>query len=1396
MDEAAHTGDGVRWDVQRRWRVDSNDDQIDERTTAELAEHRVVIQLGPAGAGKTYELRRLAMEERSQGRDSRVLRLVEYSDSAQSLRDSLNDLLTDSSPETVLFLDALDEAMVLYPLAWVTVKRWVTAALPGTGVSLRITCRSALWKDGLKSTLVETFGENSVAIARLQPLSADDIRSAASSAGIDAEYFLLEVDRQRAGSLAEHPLSLSMLLRVFAERGGFPDRICDLFQEGTRILATDQHDRFETNTADPIPVSELLADAERLACYLILGGADAVSLADQGRGPAIHWSKLERLAGGGANLSRNRLAGLGACGLFDAVAPKTLTFGHRQFAEYLAARRLSRMLPHQARSLLAPAAGWRRGVAGPLRETAAFAAMMNDRIAAWLSTTDPEVIGLSDVADAALRQRATKTLLDRFRSGELTDAQVARGDLSLIGLQYPDAAADLRPVIEGHRSEPIDALEFVLRLIEVWHLSDMSHDLARLVLDGSAAFQARETAGWVLQRVGSPESWRELKPLIKSTEDPNLEFRGRALLCNWPQELSTQEILSGIDTSPRSEVYGSFNHFLRKLDESGFCAEDDLALGLQWAGRHYPNSNFTDHVHSISKRMARRALRCLDDPTIADGLAALLERCSEQHARSPLREARFLGAAARGQNNDIDPLFGAEASYRHDLLDLLVRRESSDDTLRSLAFSTPGLLHERDFQRLLAKGCDDTLPTRVRLRYLQLSDLMPWIHSRENVEAWMAVRDRAVVRDVLNLPLVVELDSEPARRQRERWEEIKELHDPPEPEEIEPSPAERIEICLDRSESVDPEWFYTLVKSMMLDLEQGSRLPAILTTRNLEVTPGWASADEPTRERILDAAERFLEAETDLPEGTRSEPSNNSEFVGAAALFLVQERDPSWFDRRPAAWWQLWAWYIMRESTRSFPDEPDVAANALLERLRQAAPSVVRNELLGIISRAGPDDEWVVRALLQRFETEPDPRLDSETAQMLADERVSIECLRSLMRFVCRRTEATGLGHCLEYFRGALGREDRRAAVDAFVVLMLERPGIVWGEFTSLASKEPNTAKAMVEAFALERDRRDRDDGMSSSFELHSSAALGDLVHLLFDLYPPDTDPVRPDFEFHQVTGDDEARRLRSGLIDRLSGRADADAADALLRLESRFGERYPWLRRPRSRAERAHRMSEWEPIPLPVLASLFSAHGARLIRSGNDLLDSIEAAVEEYGEALRTEGPDSPEDLWDSISGRRVPKAEEHVSGKICGAIRAYLKDYGIAANREVQIHRRQISRPLGGEPGSELDVLVQLPTYGRASNQSIRIPIEVKRSCHADVKQAMRSQLADRYMAQLGVLHGVYIVVWMNVPDPGILAGTHRPRWQHKRDAKEELDRQATAIKEELGYNIRTIILDASLE
>ena len=104
-----------------------------------------------------------------------------------------------------LFLDSLDECLLridsVVALLLDEFKR-----LPIERLSVRIACRTADWPLGLEEGLRELWGNDSVEVYELAPLRRGDVAEAARANGLDADSFLVEVDRKEAVPLAIKPV--------------------------------------------------------------------------------------------------------------------------------------------------------------------------------------------------------------------------------------------------------------------------------------------------------------------------------------------------------------------------------------------------------------------------------------------------------------------------------------------------------------------------------------------------------------------------------------------------------------------------------------------------------------------------------------------------------------------------------------------------------------------------------------------------------------------------------------------------------------------------------------------------------------------------------------------------------------------------------------------------------------------------------------------------------------------------------------------------------------------------------------------------------------------------------------------------------------------------------------
>lgn len=1365
------------WNIQRIWSA-TIADTTEPLPTLELSRFRGLVMLGSAGSGKTTEATLLANQERASGTSVYECKLAEFADTSTTLEERLRSLSEGADERTAFYLDALDEAMQPTRRVWLAIKHWIANHVQDSGAAIRITCRSAVWPSELTQVIADFAGEHASATARLRPLTDDDILAAAASHDLEAEAFLHRIRISGARSLAAQPLSLRMLIRLQQSRHGLPSSQRDLFQKGLALLASDSEDRRGIGTHNPTPPEALLEAAQRLACYMIFAGRETVQFSDE---PSPNQLSVLDLFG---KVTETELDAIRLSGLADSTSSRSFRFGHRQFAEYLAGRQLAGLPSHQARTLLATSDGWRSGVAGPLRETAAFAAMFSTDLADWVARHDPEIIGLSDVADSNLRRAATLGLLSRFRSGEMTDAQLGPGDLVVTGLRYDGADADLRPVI-ADRTRGCDELQCAIDLARRWELSSLSTELADLALDSNAPTTTRVAAGYALSDCGEPAARRRLKPLIAGLpEDEDDELKGIALRCTWPDHLSTPALLEVLTARRRSSPYGAYEGFLAELERGGFAAAGHRAVGLQWARSRCSRLGDSDALRRIAVRIAQGALQELDERPVARELTDLVKHWARQY-ESPLAwlPEDQLELPSPAEREEMAPLHG-DSDARRKLIDLLVKAVDDRQELLGIQHVTPGLCDETDFLWLLRRGCDRRRRMSARRNYLHLTWLLHWSDRHENVDAWLQVHDQEPVSEILGSQKFVDLDSAQATRLRNEWRRFSQraprmqVATP-----IGPTPRERVLRVLDLAEERDVCYFRNLCRELTLEptsthYQSGERI--------LTRTPGWSDASEKTRARIVKAAQAFLAKRGLASEASGWVSCNSHHQDVLGAMWLVLELEPEWLNARPESWWESWCWYVLREIVPNLVGEPREPKQHLLRLFSENGPRAMCREVMALV--CGEDDsgfDTLLPDLLPLLLDAPNGELDEELCAAMGAGTVVERHAGAVSEFVLSRAPQLSIPVCLECLRDRAGGVTGAVAERVAVALLRARPTETWDAVRIFLSSGRERGRRALGAVA------ERGTNFTKSLSIRQ---LGELAGLLIELFSPESDP---DYEgAYSVTADDAARTLRSRVINYLGGLEDVEAVAALRELERRFGARYPWLRRPRSAAERALRLSQWSPVSVDVVADVLGAEARRLIRSEADVMDGIEWVLQQYEAELMKDGPEDAEDLWNTAKGAvSTPKAEKHVSGKLCGAVRKYFGEYAIAADREVEIRRRAVTRAWGGEPGSLLDVLFQAPARGAISGEAIRVPIEVKLSCNSDVKTALRAQLVDRYLPELGANHGVYVVVWMSLPRRELLQESHRPKWRSMELARRELAEQAERLSRERGICVRPVVVDGSL-
>ncbi|MGD9789021.1 MAG: NACHT domain-containing NTPase [Phycisphaerales bacterium] len=1374
-----------RWPFERSWHVFRGDDQRETCRTMGLREFHSCVLLGAAGMGKTFEMQNLAAEDRRQGLDVRFERLAALGPTADGLHSSLNRLSQCATGSTVFYLDALDEVMVPVRTTGLIVSRWIRETLSVARPTLRISCRSAVWPAEIDTAIRDVYGADAHCNAVLRPLSEEEIRAVATKWGADPDNFIAEVELTAASLLAQQPLTLLMLLRMFVAHGGLPNRRSELYATGVRTLASERAERRDAGTAPEISVDELLEAAERLACFMILSGRDHVDLGDEPGGSCLGVLELESLPGNGRRLDTDCLRAIRQSGLCEGIGDHRFRFIHRQLAEYLAGRRLARLLPHQARSMLASGLGWQSGVAGPLRETASFAATESSEIAAWVTDHDPEVVGLSDIADNSLRRRATLNLVERFRRHELTDSQILRDNIVLEGFQYQDAERDISPLLREREKSAEGVLECAIKLIETWKLESMSDDLATLVLDASAPARARVSAGYTLAKIGTPAARSRLLPLVNETGgSPDEDLKGLALRCNWPDSLSVPDLLDALTPPLRNIYHGAYLSFLYTLDEERFDASGHLEQGLKWARRFVQRGGDHKPIVRIVKRIAISALDHIDEPGIADGLARLLVATAKAHGSSPLVPARVYG------NNEQSPppaLVG-RSHVRRKLIDSVAAIAPEDTQLWWIGHETPSFLVVEDFPWLLIRATDETLSMTQRNHYAELALMLPWVGNLECVEAWATLRTIEPVASAFKMPLSMELESQAAKQARINHAKLKRLDRPRVQKKLPPPLRERVSTIISKCESDGPQYFIHLCREMTLDNDRTE----YIFSRFIKRSPGWTAASDEERDRIVSIAKALLESDHDEKDLARTLPLSQLLIGHITAFWLVMDEDPTWIENLPTEWWRKWTWYFLRELHPNTHRESCSDKQPLLMMLRAKAPTDVRNELRRLAVSSDTETKSLLSSLLEVFSDVVDPDLDELLCGAFEVGAIHEDRAGDVARFVLSRNGGRAMTTCVSLLdSAALGKTDA-VATRAAVALLQVRSTESWERVHEFLNRRPDLAARVLGEYAHSSFYHTQRDEREQGLDHLGVRQVGQLYWLFLEHFPHDTDPVHDDTA-HSVGPGDAARYMRDRLIEWLGGQASFDAVNTLREIELRFGAKYPWLRRPRSRAERAYRMSIWTPVYPHEAAQVLASSESRLIRNSNDAIEGVMAAIERFARKLRSSSPSEVDDLWNRPRNLpATPKEEERFSDKICVAIRDYFREFAVVANREVQIARRTAPSSDGGAPGSEVDVLTIVPSTGTSGEDTIVIPVEVKLSTNREAKTGLQDQLVDRYMSELRTNVGVYVLIWVGTNR----TARYRSLWTSIDKATAEIPLLAkTAASARTNSDIRTAVVDATL-
>jgi len=1369
-------------------------------TLAELGKYRALVLLGEPGIGKSTtlaaEATRVATESAAGETVSIHVDLRAYSS------DSLLYQRVFGSPEFIawttdtshlnLHLDSLDEALLRID----SIANLLASELPRyptSRMSVRIACRTAVWPGGiLEPSLSELWGNDAVGVFELAPLRRRDVLLAAEAHGIDVNSFIQELYAANAVPFAIKPLTLNLLLGLFQRDGRLPRSIADLYVRGCLKLCEESNpSRRDARRLGALSSAQRLRVASRLAAATMLANRYAIWTGVESDVPEEDVS-LSMLSQGheegefpSFDVTEDNVREVLDTGLFTSRGGLLMGWAHQSFAEFLTALYLvDKKVSSQSilRSLLHPAGG----LVPQLAVVAAWIASLSKEIREALIENEPLVLLQGDLANWSETDLAAlaASLLTAFEIKNVPDFIPGIADY-YAKLAHPHLAAQLRPYVTDSTKNSVSRRAAIM-IAESCAVAELRPELLKVALDAASDPDLRARAVAALSTCGDDSVPGQILALAKSEvgPDPLNGIKGHALEILWPRHLSASELFA-IITPPNESYIGAYVMFLTRILPDSLTIRD-LPVALEWAASFVAKVGHSGDFHrkSLADSIFFRAWAHLEDPNIMEPLRNYVFTClhdsrdllrgtghrEQEQFRAdlksdPTRRRRFLLAAARHSvgRSDVYHLTRAGLLKHDDLYWLLSLCPGATAEDNSLDGETLCTMIEMTFDRDDASQFEALYDIAEKWRLL-------WDHYRGLFEG---------------IPLD-SVDAQQLRSNQRMMKEFQEKRPPP----ITPPPAQRVTNLLYRFEA--GEWRAWGQLNRELTLTPTSRMYGDALEYSITSMPGWIASDEMTRQRILDAAEKYLAVgETSISEWIGTKSIYWIDLAAYRAFILLKELEPAVYDLIPVATWAKWAPAIASLPKNTGSERQKLHAEVVVDALA-AAPtefvSAIRQRMSNERTSAATADPnaavvpgasfYHLRELEGCWKSET---LKNGILAELSDEANSEDQFRTLLEVLLNARFEPARDYAISIITQD-GAETGPYTLVAATTLTAHCASDAWPAIWKLIAQ--NRVFSQKFFLKLASSYRFRD----SFFAELEERQIAELYVLLQQLFPQGSDPQHVDGEAHFVGPRESLAHLRDRILPQIVSKGTAAAVLAMRWIVSQLPN-LNWLPFQLRDAEQIMRAKTWSPLRPKEVFRLTDHPKCVLLQSAEDLCELLTKSLRKYEAELH--GEQNPvRSLWDRQGSGKTfrPVEEDSLSDHVNLFLRRDLVDRGIVANREVEVARVP-GAPVGKRTDIRVDAIRR--SDDGAVYDTITAVIETKGCWNNELFSALRSQLFNEYMVRLQAPVGIYLVGWFD-----------KTKWDSEdrrnaatpdstlREVQERLDAQANAIPP--GFLVRAVVLD----
>lgn len=1316
------------------------------------------VLLGEPGMGKSSEIQLLAkqvasadvllfIDLRSFGEESRLISSVFGGQKLLNWKEGQETLH--------LFFDSLDECLLRIDTV-ATVLADELEKLRGYKSRLRIyiASRTAPWPRFLETNLKELFGETFVEILEIAPLRKEDVRIAAEQSGIaTSEVFIQAVVSKNVVALAMKPVTLKFLVAIWKKRDSFPTNLPDLYREGCRILCDEDNAARRASPLLQVSSADRYTIATRIAALTQIGNRFAIWTGRSTEDVPDEDVPLHKLCGGklqGIRITEDAIRNTLDTGLFSARGSERIGWAHLTYSEFMAGVFCNeqRLSLSQLRAFFFHPSG--TGLIPQLAEVAGWTALDNRLLFSAVALEDPEALlnaGLEGASDLQ-KEAVVEGLLRQCRTGKHLYFNWSRSAV-YSKLKHPRLSVQLNAELSRSQSN-LQVQYMVLSIAQACKEVQLCEYAGRIALDKAQKRELRQLCVTVISHLGSRVQRKALKPLLGRGKSQT-QLKAYVIDALWPSIFSTEQIFALLPAwESRMDKLGSFLHgrFIPALEKS------DLEPALHWAQQ----SKEVRGVHqSLVMAILRLAWTHIEDPKVgflfADTVASKL--------------GVYGWFAANSRDRDFMELLNGDGTRRRILLKALLSRLVDAD--RSVLHYPMLLVDSKDVVWLLEQfGILTQAEQGVAADCIRLAlDC----NSTEQMTAlwWNCQQFPSLAGTCGSFLRPISLDADWVNYERgalERKERERPVLDPP--------PAQRVLNALRVSESENVDAWLNVVEHMTLEADS-TKYEEDHKASVLDM-PGWQNSSEDVRQRITQAAQRFIELSTFF--ASRLPPDGGIPWgvSGAVqALWLCLRRDHTFVQTDPSRA-EKCAPSVIR--FHAWDKESRLVQQELLRHIAANSQHIINAALVEEICQNNDHHGYyMAREIVQTVWT---PDLGKELLQQLKDGRFKPSVTKIL------------LAHLLELgtvaateFASSTMTADSNSLKDEHVRAvavgwMHGEPKSGWNSVWPLMRQDEEFGTYMVHNLSGSLQEP------ASFLSVIDVEELADFYVWMIGRYPYPPDEADVDSGPSPVN---YQHHLRDAALEQIKQRRSFEAVMAIQRLMNTFPQ-YSWLRFHLDQADLFARAGTWEPFTVEELRKVITNPNSRLIGSERDLLLVICESLARLQQRLRGETP-TVRFLWNMHDNVVHPKGEEDLSDYIKDHLVSDIGAHGVVVNREVQIRRLNP----GGHPGQRTDIQVSAVPGADSSRWPVSVIIEVKGCWHIELRTAMRTQLRDRYLTENATRSGLYVV--------GYYAARawddNDPRKQRCGrigidELQVELEGQATELSE--SVQLKVVLLNCSLE